>query len=136
MKKVKKVVIPNNSNPLQPEAAEPEADVKMEDEDEDDLFSWSHVASFAIYKLLSTWDDGSVINSINSPSGEKVSKNTMKKLISFCNKFTLDCFFFLFFLLNFKWMCCRHRLFVVLLLVNQRNLNRNRPKKCLTVLKQ
>lgn len=79
MKKVKKMVVQNNINIPQQEAVELETDVRMEDEEEDELFSWSHVASFAIYKLLSTWDDGSVMNSINTPSVEKVSKNIIKQ---------------------------------------------------------
>lgn len=58
------------------DGADSEGDVKMEEvddeEDEQMLFSWSHIASLALHKLLTTWDEGgSIINMING-NAEKV----------------------------------------------------------------
>lgn len=36
-------------------------DVKMESDEQDDSFSWSHVASFALHKLFNTWEEQGVI---------------------------------------------------------------------------
>lgn len=58
-------------------------DVQMEEvedeEDEEMLFSWSHIASFALHKLLTSWDEGgSFINAINGNTA-KVQSVTCTK---------------------------------------------------------
>lgn len=66
-------------------STETQAATQMEVDDEEDqqmLFSWSHIASFALHKLLSSWDEGgTIINAINGNVDKVMSESIQNSMV-------------------------------------------------------